>query len=168
MHVCQLCNKNPATVHLTDIQNNVKREVHMCEQCAAKKGFAIGQSISLPDLAPAGSAVDRVIEGAQNDLACDVCGITWSEFRARGRFGCAHDYDVFRERLNPLLQDIHARAERHVGKSPRSGGEQGRLQRELMDCRRRLRDAVEREEYEAAAKLRDELRTLEGRLYEGN
>lgn len=165
MHVCQICNQKPATIHLTDIQNNVKREVHMCEGCASKKGFVVGQSIAIPEVL--GKADGGASE--RDALSCSTCGITWSDFRGTGRFGCANDYTVFRDRLMPLLADIHARAERHVGKHPDTGDEgQGRLQRELMDCRRRLREAIEREEYELAAQLRDELRELETRTHTEN
>lgn len=165
MNLCQICSQNPATVHLTDIHNNVKRELHMCEKCAAKKGFAIGQSIQIPDIVSPPSPAPA--EDEAGDLTCERCGMNWTEFRTRGRFGCAHDYDTFRERLAPLLADIHARAETHVGKSPRELDESGRHRRDVMECRRRLRDAVDREDYEEAARLRDELKAIEGHLREG-
>src|SRR5205085_3533512 len=87
-------------------------------------------------------------------LTCPTCGIKYMEFRAEGRLGCPHDYEVFRVGLEPLLQRIH-RAGRHVGKSPRHGPRTAALQAELLDLRRRLRTAVEAEAYEEAARLRD-------------
>jgi protein arginine kinase activator len=82
------------------------------------------------------------------------------EFRAQGRLGCPHDYNVFRIGLIPLLQRIH-RSGRHVGKSPRHGAPSEGAQAELMELRRRLHAAVEAEEYEEAARLRDLLRKKE-------
>src|SRR5262249_31302095 len=92
-------------------------------------------------------------------LACPVCGIKYMEFRAEGRLGCPHDYEVFRAGLGPLLQRIH-RAERHKGKVPRRRPPAGAVQSEV-ELRRRLRAAVEAESYEEAARLRDLLRHRE-------
>ncbi len=162
MIVCQLCNKKPATVHLTDIQNNVKKELHMCEDCAQQKGFSFKHSIALPDLlVSSGKSQKKERKKNEKEITCDHCGTTWGEFRHRGRFGCAYDYKAFRERLMPLIADIHARQMKHVGKSPKRSEASGSLQREVVECRRRLREAVQREAYEEAADLRDRLQDLE-------
>jgi protein arginine kinase activator len=93
-------------------------------------------------------------------LACPVCGIKFMEFRAEGRLGCPHDYEVFRAGLKPLLERIH-RADRHNGKRPARQQVNAQRQRELLDLRQQLREAVEREAYETAAKLRDLIRQKE-------
>jgi protein arginine kinase activator len=93
-------------------------------------------------------------------LACPACGLKYMEFRADGRLGCPHDYVVFRAGLEPLLQRIH-RADRHTGKSPRrAAADPGRLA-ELLRLRQQLRSAVEAEDYQEAARLRDLLRQKE-------
>jgi protein arginine kinase activator len=82
------------------------------------------------------------------------------EFRAEGRLGCPHDYEVFRAGLKPLLERIH-RSDRHVGKSPRHYSPNPVRETELIELRSQLRRAVEAEAYEEAARLRDLLRQKE-------
>jgi len=102
--------------------------------------------------------------GASTDelarLTCPACGIKYMEFKAEGRLGCPHDYVVFRGGLASLLQRIH-RADRHVGKAPRSSVLSPERQAELADLRRRLQTAIRDEAYEQAARLRDLLRQKE-------
>ena len=93
-------------------------------------------------------------------LTCPACGIKYMEFRAEGRLGCPHDYEVFRVGLEPLLQRLH-RSVRHKGKSPRHGRTIGAAPAEVIELRSRLRQAVENEEYEEAARLRDVIRQKE-------
>jgi protein arginine kinase activator len=82
------------------------------------------------------------------------------EFRAGGRLGCPHDYDVFRVGLVPLLEHFH-RALKHVGKVPKRRHVDSEQQAELLDLRQRLRQAIDDEAYEEAARIRDLLRQKE-------
>jgi protein arginine kinase activator len=156
---CQLCS-NPATKHFTDIVAGKKREMHLCQQCAEAQNLAKPTELNLPAILQSligqhlGQQTDRLAK-----QTCPECGIRYMEFRAQGRLGCPHDYAVFREALEPLLRRIH-RAERHVGKSPRRQVDQAR-HAEIMDLRKRLKEAVEAEAYEEAAQLRDLLRAKE-------
>jgi len=156
---CQLC-PNQATVHLTDIVNSQKKEVHLCQACAESQQLVKHQELNLSAILQ--SLIGQHV-GQQTDelarLTCPACGIKYMEFRAQGRLGCPHDYAIFRNGLTPLIQRIH-RSARHVGKSPRrvlSAEEQA----DLAEFRRRLRQAVEAEAYEEAARLRDLLRKKE-------
>lgn len=168
MHkICEICKKAPATVHLTDIHNNVKRELHMCENCAEAKGIAMKQALSLQDLLNTMSgkksiqaSPKRRATAAEEEVRCEHCGMTWSQFRSGGRLGCAEDYRVFRSLFAPLLEEIHIRGTHHVGKRPHGPREGGDRKREIMECRRRLREAIAREAYEEAARLRDRLAAL--------
>jgi protein arginine kinase activator len=158
---CQFCSK-PATVHLTDIVNNQKKDMHLCQACAeAQQLVTKHQEINLPAILQA--LIGQHL-GPQTDelarLTCPACGIKYMEFRAQGRLGCPHDYAVFRLGLAPLLERIH-RSTRHVGKSPRQGAPSASRQAELVELRRRLQSAIETEEYEEAARLRDLLRKKE-------
>jgi protein arginine kinase activator len=155
-----MCGK-PAKVHLTDLVGGKKQERHLCQQCAESQNLVTsGQELNLPAILQSligqhlGQETDRLAR-----QVCPECGIRYMEFRAQGRLGCPHDYTVFREALEPLLRRIH-RAGRHVGKSPRRQVDQAR-HAELMDLRRRLKEAVEGEAYEEAAQLRDLLRARE-------
>jgi protein arginine kinase activator len=156
---CQLC-PNPATVHLTEILDGQKKELHLCQACAESQQLIKHQEINLPAILQ--TLIGQHV-GAQSDelarLACPECGIKYMEFRAQGRLGCPHDYLVFRKGLEPLLRRIH-RSVRHAGKSPRRvvGAER---RAELVELRRRLQAAVDAEAYEEAARLRDRLRERE-------
>ncbi len=156
---CQFCSK-PATVHLTDIVNNQKKELHLCTSCAENQQFLKQQDLNLPAILQ--TLIGQHL-GQQTDalarLTCPACGIKYMEFRAQGRLGCPHDYAVFREGLEPLLQRIH-RASRHLGKAPRRILPPARPA-ELVELRRRLQAAVEAEAFEEAARLRDLLRQKE-------
>jgi protein arginine kinase activator len=156
---CQSCS-NVATVHLTDIVDGQKKELHLCQRCAEKQQLTQQQELNLPAILQ--TLIGQHLGQLTDELArlrCPACGIRYMEFRAEGRLGCPQDYDVFRVGLTPLLQRIH-RSDRHVGKSPRRVVTSAH-QAELLDIRRQLRAAVEAEAYEDAARLRDLLRQKE-------
>ncbi len=154
---CQLCS-NPATVHLTDIVEMQKKEMHLCQSCAEQHHLVKKQELDLPAILQ--NLIGQHL-GQQTDelarLTCPACGIKYMEFRAQGRLGCPHDYEVFRSGLTPLLQRIH-RSDRHMGKTPHRSVLAHEQQAELMELRRRLQAAIVREAYEEAASLRDLLR----------
>jgi protein arginine kinase activator len=157
--MCQRCS-NPATVHLTNIENNQKLEVHLCQKCAEGQQLIKKQELNLPAVLQA--MIGQHVGPWTDELArltCPACGIRYMEFRAAGRLGCPHDYNVFRAGLEPLLNRIH-RSERHVGKRPRRAVSLER-QAELVELRQNLRAAIESEAYEEAARLRDLLRQKE-------
>jgi protein arginine kinase activator len=157
---CQRCH-NPATLHITEVLSEEKyEELHLCEQCANKylheqhKG-ALGKA------GVAGEATAESEDGgtyAQHE--CPQCAIKFVEFRNTGRLGCPHDYQEFRAELLPLLENIHGET-KHCGKTPRRQPENKQAQSELIQLRTRLKQAVTKEDYEEAARIRDRIRTLE-------
>ena len=151
--LCQRCQKQQATIHLTEILNNEKRERHLCEDCAREEGVAIKAQINLQDIL-SGMLEAHESTGRDANLCCPDCGITYAEFRSQGRLGCPHDYEVFAEPLAEVLQKVHGATE-HVGKLPQRAGSDSRGQRELMQLRRQLQNAVDAEHYEEAARIRD-------------
>jgi protein arginine kinase activator len=157
---CQSC-ASVATVHLTDIVNGHKTFVHLCQTCAEQRQKAVPQAFNLPAVLQTliGSQIGPLTDELAR-LTCPECGIKYMEFRAEGRLGCPHDYEVFRIGLEPLLARIH-RGGRHVGKVPRHVGRNDLLQNELLELRRQLQVAVAAEAYEEAARLRDVLRQKE-------
>lgn len=157
MKRCQFCGK-PSTIHLTDIQDNTRREMHLCDACgvehelipnpsSAKLNLPALLQLLLVDSPPSEAAPDH------NALTCPACGLKYAQFRVAGRFSCAGDYDAFREPLLPLLERIH-RGLDHAGKAPKS--RQGALERKELDSQ--LAAAIAAEHYETAARIRDELR----------
>jgi len=156
---CQFC-ANPATVHFTDLVKKQKKELHLCQACAEQQQLLKKNELNLQNIVQA--LIGQHVGPLPNELAkltCPHCGIKFMEFRQEGRLGCPHDYEVFQVGLRPLVAQIH-RAERHVGKSPRHRPSAAQLA-ELVDLRRRLREAIDQEAYEEAARLRDQLRQKE-------
>ena len=157
---CQSCG-SVATVHLTNIVNGKKQEVHLCQECSEKQQLIKNQELNLSLILQTvlGQQVGQPTEELSR-LTCPACGIKYMEFKAGGRLGCPQDYKVFQSALEPLLERIH-RARRHVGKIPPHATANEARQRELMDLRLKLRQAVEQEAYEEAARLRDQIRAKE-------
>lgn len=156
MHKCMKC-PNPATLHITEVMGPAKfEELHFCENCAQKY-----LNDPQPPKATKAEAVAQADEGLFSQSECPHCGIKFVEFRNSGRLGCAHDYEVFREELLPLLENIHGDP-RHTGKTPRRLPQTKHVESELTRLRNELKQAVAREDYEAAARLRDRIKGLEG------
>lgn len=125
---CHVCKTNDAHVHVIDVSGPDEstdsgyayQEQDICDECAARMDLP-----SVPTKAVFGSEIWKLLESAKRrhdsgGVTCPHCGMTLAEFRAKGRLGCPHDYEVFREHLDPLLQRIH-NASAHVGRIP--GGE---------------------------------------------
>lgn len=166
--VCDICKKKEATVHLTEIVNEQMTELHLCEDCAKKKGATdIGEHFGLADLL-AGlidvgmghpSEIARGI-GEEVGLKCLSCGLAYKDFRKIGRLGCGDCYNTFKRTLAPLLKKIHG-SNQHIGKSPSRAGKVVKLKTELQGLQNRLQKAIQMEEFEEAARLRDKIRELE-------
>ncbi len=156
---CDKCDK-PATIHLTDIADGKKSEVHLCEECAAAEGLTVKASVPLSQLLEE-FVLQKSGQPEQPELKCDVCGITFAEFRRKGLLGCPNDYDAFAEMLDPLLERAHGGATQHVGKVPGRAGADQKKQTAILRLRGALRKAVADEDYEGAARLRDQIKELE-------
>lgn len=165
---CEICHKSDATVHLTDVINNVKKEIHLCESCAEKRGTTIksymNKAPSLPEFKAAQLATTDLGESEPDeaDLACPKCGITYRKFRTNGKFGCPECYTAFGRHVIQLLEKIHHKVQ-HVGKVPSRATRHMAIQNEVNQLRDSLQKAIESEEYERAAEIRDQIYGLEGR-----
>ena len=159
--VCDLCSKNIATVHLTEIINDQMRELHLCEGCAREKGSEMEQHFGLQDmLAGLADMGEELGEETGDQLTCDVCGMTYRDFRKIGRLGCPACYDVFKKKLMTVLRRIHG-STRHVGKIPARTNQDVSDKLRIQELKRKLQRSVEMEEFEEAARIRDEIRKLE-------
>jgi len=115
--------------------------------------------------------MERVSQADVNFQTCDDCGTTFGGFKKSGKFGCANCYLAFREQLAQIFRNIHYGADRHVGKVLHgAGGAYGHVltRRELEDTRRLLKQALETEAYEDAARYRDIINTLAEKIGEEN
>lgn len=171
MYICQICKKNPATIHLTDIHNNVKKEVHICEGCASEKGFNLQGAANLPQLlglAAKKSVAAQLVQkqkAVEKELVCPQCGTTWTQFGERGRLGCPHDYAAFDSRLRPLVEGQIAAGGPdgnafHIGKKPGVARSLDDREAHIRSLEKKLREAVAEENYETAAKCKAELDAL--------
>ena len=154
---CEKCGKH-ATYHLTAIENGKSREAHLCEECARKAGVGVNLNFSIGDLL--GSLMETPNPSKASRVRCPDCNISYSEFKSKGRMGCAKDYDVFRSELLRLLEKIHG-STTHAGKAPRTVDAQVKKENELLRLKRDLDGVVKSEDFEKAAEIRDRIRTLE-------
>jgi protein arginine kinase activator len=163
--LCCLCKKKEATVHLTQIAEEKMQKVDLCEDCAKEKGVTEG-AFSMADML-LGLGVAQELEEATGgvELKCPQCGFTQADFKKAGRLGCAHCYDTFAEGLEGLLKSMH-KGVRHKGKVPLAlRGSQG-LKEKIATLQKRLDKAVEDEDFEQAAQVRDEIRAAKTKLTE--
>jgi len=164
--LCQECRKRPATVKVTTIVDGQKREVHLCDECAAVRGeleFGSGASLSLGDMLAAllhHSGLLSHQPEERSDVKCDTCGLSFSQFAKSGKLGCGDCFRQFESQLKPVLRHIHGSA-RHMGRMPKRAGGLLRVQREIGNLRRELANCVQSERFEQAAQLRDRIRELE-------
>ncbi len=162
MKKCRRCTK-PATLHVTEIRAGEAVIIHLCDTCAREyleQNSENDSPSSTPDLA---SKLDELMAETHSPAVCPNCGISFSEFRENGRFGCSQDYTEFMTELLPLLENIHEDVE-HKGKRPRSTVVGTQEQGRLIQLRNEQRNAIEEEDYESAARLRDEIATLENAM----
>jgi protein arginine kinase activator len=159
---CCICKEKPATVHLTQIVDDKMQKLDLCEDCAKAKGVNDPTSFAMADLMLGLGASQELESGSPGlELKCPRCGFSQADFKKSGRLGCPDCYRTFAEGLAGLLKTMH-KGTRHVGKTP----EALRATRENVDrlkqLQKRLSKAVEEENYEAAAALRDEIKLLGG------
>ena len=160
--LCELCKQSQATVHLTEIINDQMTELHLCEACANQKGAQVESHFGLSDLLSGLADFSKTQEPEEvSTKACPSCGMTYDDFRKVGRLGCADCYPTFKRSLGSLLKRIHG-SPIHVGKSPVRLIKLGKVAKtELMDLKKKLERAIENEEFEEAARLRDQIRRAE-------
>ncbi len=175
MKKCMRCTK-PATLHITEIQLGHAQVVHLCETCAQKylSSVEVGGIPSLEvgdddeDLDSELGAEDADLAATEAEeessiAACTGCGITFKQFRSVGRLGCPQCYTSFHDDLLPLLESIHQDFQ-HVGKCPPQTSANTLRHHELVRLRSELKAAVEQEDYEEAARLRDQIQTTESQV----
>lgn len=155
-HKCDICKKNQATFHLTEISNGTQKEIHLCEKCYHDKAGI--KQFSLTDLLSGLSKAADETE-IETSKVCPNCGISLHEFQTLGRFGCSEDYKVFEKEIALMLERIHGASE-HCGKIPRQQGKDLVQQKQIRELERELKKAVASENYEKAALLRDEIKEL--------
>lgn len=170
--LCEECRQNEATFSITLTSGDEVTTRHLCADCMKKMELSFSQG----DIQSFLSSILSVLGNAQTDDSpvCSGCGLHYSAFERTGKLGCAQCYRDFSEQLKPLLQRIHGFTQ-HVGHTPRNTVSivvsmpepektvktaQETLQAKRDALRQKMDEAVACENFEDAAKYRDELRQL--------
>lgn len=160
--LCDNCLKNNATVHMTTFVNGQVKTVHLCAQCASKKKATVVMPwFSFNDFM-------STFYEENTDQRCEVCGTTLESFKKDGKLGCVNCYKVFEDSISPAIKGIHMSME-HTGKRPgevvdvhpgkEKDEDEQQDRKELLKSK--LKEAVAVENFEEAARLRDEILLLE-------
>src|SRR5690242_888265 len=157
---CCVCKEKPATVHLTQIVGEKMQKLDLCEDCAKAKGINDPTSFAMADLMLGlGASQELDTSAVGTELKCPRCGFSQADFKKSGRLGCPECYQTFAEGLEGLLKTMH-KGTRHAGKVP----EALRANREQSDrlklLQKKLAKAIEDENFEQAAQLRDEIKQI--------
>lgn len=160
--LCQNCQHNTATTHIKRIVNGESAEIHLCASCAKNLGVSdVFPSVS----ADFGGLFREVISpsdlkrAGERTIRCEICGFTFEDIAATGRPGCPDCYRIFGDKLNPALRRIHGRA-KHRGKIPASSRGGTVLEYKIETLKAKLNEAIDEQNFERAAQLRDEIRAL--------
>jgi len=165
--LCENCKKRNATVHFTEIVNDKVTELHLCQDCAKDKGF--GQSAVQPNFSLAELLAGLInqegrekkdVKKKTDESHCPRCGMTFTQFKKAGKIGCGECYTVFKKNLHPIIKKIHSHVQ-HIGKAPVPVVGKLKARQKISDLKQQLDEAVKNENYEYAAKIRDDIKTLE-------
>ncbi len=159
---CDHCDK-PAVVHEVIIRSGVSNEIHLCAEHAIAAGYPLPIDQPIADIFPQLETASKgdIGKAKERSPKCSACGLTFTAFRKSGMLGCPACYDAFMPMIEQVIESSQGGATHHVGRSPHGGAETERLQNLRAKLMRDLEIAVTAEQYERAAKLRDELRAMD-------
>src|SRR5271155_708749 len=163
---CSICKEKPASVHLTQIVGDKMQKLDLCEDCAKIKGVNDPAGFAMADIMLGlGAAQELEQSVGGTEVKCPRCGFSQADFKKSGRLGCPECYQVFAEGLAGLLKTMH-KGTRHTGKSPEALRQSRDNAERLKSLQKKLAKAIESEDFEQAAKVRDELKDLTPRAAE--
>lgn len=159
--LCQSCGKNPANTHIKKVINGELTEYMLCEKCVAKMGYSnIFEGFDFDNLLGSFFANTEPKLMLQNNKRCDFCGASFEDISSAGKVGCAKCYDVFFEQLMPSIKRIHGNT-KHSGKYASAAGTENLLKNQIQTLNERMKIAISEQNFEEAAKIRDELKSLQ-------
>jgi len=156
--ICEMCKKKESTILYTEIVDNKVMKMHLCEDCAKKKGVTMHAPFSLSDLL-GGLTELATFPVEEMKKKCSGCGMTYANFRKTGRLGCSQCYTTFERGMNALLDTIH-KSNSHAGKYPKRSEPVVAALQKRRDLENMLQAAIKTEAFEEAAVLRDQIRAL--------
>jgi protein arginine kinase activator len=158
-----VCKEKAATVYFSNIVGDKVQKINICEECAKKKGVTDPTALSLADLLFGPGAGQAAAPADGDEVRCPGCGYSQAEFKKAGRLGCSTCYTTFRAGLETLLKTMH-KGTRHTGKIPHTLKHSRDLKLRAQGLQKKLDKAVLEEDFEAAARLRDEIKALVEKL----
>jgi protein arginine kinase activator len=160
--LCDNCGERDAAVHLTTIVNNEVKQQHLCERCAAERGVETTVSVPKHPLGDFLAQIQQQVATPSTESGrCTFCGATMTDFRTTGRWGCARCYTAFEPSMRELLRRVHGNS-RHGGHPYQPPQPQLDERSTILgELKERLRRAIESEQFELAADLRDRIRVME-------
>jgi len=156
---CDVCQTKEATVFLTQIVDGKMQKVNLCEGCSKEKGVNDPTGFALADLL-LGLGASEEIEKSPAAQKCSICGFTQADFKKTGRLGCSNCYTVFADGIAPMLKNMH-KGTQHTGKTPTAFHKIREHDEKIKALQDKLSKAIEAEEFELAANLRDQIRQVE-------
>lgn len=176
--ICENCKQRPATVTVTMTKDNQRVEKHYCEVCSSKHDFAQASShskaLSIEDIFSSWFGIPTWSADAPNakdekeaPVQCEECGMTYEQFLHEGKFNCSNCYDQFHALLPTVFKRLHNGATEHTGKIPTGLNTSYKIKKQIESLREQMKQAVQIEEFEKAASLRDEAKALEATLEQG-
>ena len=161
--LCQSCSKNTATTHIKTIVNGEFTEYMLCPECAKKLGYLNlfdGFGVNVQNFLGSffgESAEKKPLPGAKR---CKGCGSSFADIVETGKVGCAACYNTFYDQMMPSIQRIHGNTT-HTGKISISAGAKAKLESNLQKLKNQLKEMIEKQEFEKAAELRDQIKEIE-------
>lgn len=179
--LCENCKERQANVKYTQIINGVKKELHLCEKCSKELGIN-GMDFNMPinfssffgDFINDYNENFMPLMSKSNTLQCDKCKMTYDEFVSQGKFGCDHCYEIFSDNIDPILKRLHG-SNRYIGRKGIINNckptilekpEEDKKENELTKLKFELKQMIKEEKYEEAAKIRDQIKNIEGNAKE--
>ena len=175
--LCQKCHKKTASVFISSIINDQETRIYLCDDCVkdyplfnfnfqnpfsikdVMDKFKIDEDPSIDQEKDSLLPVDN--DSKEEDVICPNCYSTYNEYKQTGKLGCSRCYEAFEEKLKPVLKNIYGHEE-YIGKIPKKDNSHIYISKEIRILKEDLNRAVEQEEYEKAADIRDKIKELEG------
>lgn len=154
--LCEICGDKEATIQLTQVINNNVKKINLCHGCAADSGLDVEGSLSMTEML-LGLGAKKEEDSEVSKKSCPVCHMRFADFKKTLRLGCRNCYEAFIEELNPVLEGMH-KGTVHVGKIPVKAARKLQRMASAGALKKALKNAIDTENYEEAARLRDEIK----------
>lgn len=162
--LCERCHKKEASVFYEETVNGTSRSLSLCHACAdelQKTGeISVDTFFSLPYEGLFGGLFGHTETPKRTEKACPLCGSTLRQFTKDGKMGCPECYRTFKNELQDTVHSIHG-STKHVGRAPKRFQQRQNEKNRLLDLKAQMKAAIDKEDFELAATLRDEIRALE-------